>query len=340
MTHNDWFQYETGGRLFGDRIGPNDEFRVYWGRVQSAALAYEPLHEIPSVAYVLELHDAFDKIAQRILLENEGEVVLFLSGGIDSELAYRLLCERLPAVHTVTMEYPDGMNHADVLAARTLLEEVSHPGHHLTVPVNVREFANSDEATETMSTYQCAQPVYVALLMEATRLLREFPNAAFMTAGEVYVQRHWSRPFTDFRKPPEQQGEWSVVFREDEDGCFYRWSQRHQRSFYNDLFMYTPELLLSYLNLPQIQDIVYGRNSHKLSLISSKYRIMKEVFEEAYSILGKTLFTPVSKVKRTGYDNHLWFNYNLYSKWRQDMAWLFQTSSLPVRPLLESMNRE
>jgi hypothetical protein len=71
----------------------------------------------------------------------------------------------------------------------------------------------------------------------------------------------------------------------------------------NEWFSYTPELLLYYLETPQIQQLVNTRFNYKLSSVSSKNSILK-------------LLCPyVSEKKKThGFENLLAFNYTAYKE--------------------------
>jgi hypothetical protein len=70
---------------------------------------------------------------------------------------------------------------------------------------------------------------------------------------------------------------WYFCFRENEDGCIMRFSMKYNIPVVNEFFSYTPELMLHYLTHPKIQSLVNTKYNYKLSSVTSKNAILKEL---------------------------------------------------------------
>lgn len=304
-----------------------------------------------------EFHEALDESMNLLMdqLEHVDTLNFFLSGGLDGEITLRYLAsvpsiaDKLVVNHIRLVDRsgqhlnPEETESASIIINSMGLRDVTH----------VEDFLDgaSEELLDLSRNMGCTQPVYLMLMNSADRILRAYDpeKVAFIAAGEVYVQRHWDSTNILRIQPPvpaeeaQREGKWYFIFREDEDGCFYRWSQHRGCAFYNDIFSFTPRLLRAYLGLSDVQRVLNGSEPHKLSLISSKYRIFESLrkwrvdnplgseFDELWSLP----FT--SKYKRTGYEGRGWHNYNLMKTYAK-----VQTENQPLIkievPILENTN--
>lgn len=297
-----------------------------------------------------ELNRAFDLLAVSLkrVVADGGVVRLFLSGGLDSELLLRGLVARGIPVELHTLAYLSTVysyiNQEDVENARAVANSLGLVLNEWKLDPAGESF--KERLLPLAVRYGCTQPVYLSLLWLAGELLDEdalrvrvgsssVATSVFLVSGEVYCQRHWSRTSlltTPAGVGPLRGGEWYFVFREDEDGVFYRWNRQHSSSgiFVNDVFMYTPELLVAYLRLPEVQEVFsgVGAGEGKLSLISSKYRVLAPVFR---SLFGRD---PVARQKLTGYERAPMLNYELQEYFKREVGYEFSTLKVPVRSLL------
>lgn len=302
LTCDDWFTFSMNGELYGDRTSIFDVPEYNLRLPDPGYIVYD---------FPVEISQTFD-----LILANSLHYRIFLSGGLDSEWITRSLHERGCNLELHTLRYTDNINEEDVLDAQAIADDLGLPLqlHDL----NPYEYRST--LLETAHRYQCTQPVYLSLMKVAAELLEKDPSdkRPFLCSGEIYCQRHWQ---TNCRNPS-----WYVVFREDEDACFYRWSRIHGVQFLNDIYMYTPEALISYLLHPPIPEIISGKIPGKLSLITSKYSILSPIIEKS----GLKVTAPK---KRTGYERAAMLNYELQEFFRNELGYIFHTYKIPARTL-------
>ena len=100
---------------------------------------------------------------------------------------------------------------------------------------------------------------------------------------------------------------WYYTFRENEDASAMRFTNKYNIPLVNEWFSYTPELLLYYLEDPEIQSLVSNRFNYKLTSVSSKNKILKR------------LCPYVTEKKKThGFESLLAFNYESYKEIGKD----------------------
>ncbi len=271
LTHDSHFSWVVGDRQFGTRYYPWEQFRVFLGRCERKPLRWP-----------VEFRLAMEKLVD----EHGTSLALFYSGGADSELVLRELLALgvRPEIHTI--QFADGENVNEVSHAFSFCEQ-----HGLKVNKwihDVKTYVNAEQYLDVALKYNCTQLAYVTVLEYARRV-----NLPVLMGGEIYVQRHRSSALD----VNSEEG-WYFVYREDEDGSTYRYSEATGHPIINEVFSYTPELMAAWINCPKIRDAITGRDPHKLSLISTK----NAAFE---SELGHRLH---ASKKLHGYEHLMWSN--------------------------------
>jgi hypothetical protein len=94
---------------------------------------------------------------------------------------------------------------------------------------------------------------------------------------------------------------WYWTFRENEDASAMRFSIKYNLPLVNEWFSYTPELLLCYLEDPEIAELVSNHYNYKLTSVSSKNRILRRLCPYV-----------TEKRKTHGFEQLLAFNYASY----------------------------
>lgn len=265
-----------------------DNEHLYWGhefadlrhpesfsrRRQSEDRFYFGLGQLrrPPLPFAAELRRALGR-----LVDTHGtKLNLFYSGGSDSEVILRELVALgvTPRVHVIKFE--DALNahetvHADELCMS--LGITPYVWKH-----NIRNAIDCGIYYEWGTKWQCTQMAYLTVLYYAARLQRPV-----IMGGEVYLQKHQSSDLG-----VHTPSSWNYVYREDEDGVTYRYSNETGHKIINEVFTYTPELLYSYLAHPMVAEVAQDKVPGKITLLSIKRKVYEQ--ELGYKLRATTKF--------------------------------------------------
>jgi len=267
--------YTIGSRRFGHRRTPYEKFEVHIGQIDKDVYRTSSWRE--------ELH----KTADLVLKEAGRDVVVFLSGGTDSEIVLRNFLAIGFKPRCITLKFKDGYNQPDVDEA---IELTASLGVKLDIiEFDIKKFYYSGEAAVFASEINCAQITYLMVYYHVKKL--GFPA---VMGGEQFLKRHI------FRDKPSV---WFHCFRENEDASAIRFSEKYKILLVNEWFSYTPEMMLYYLTNVDVQRLVNTRTNHKLTSASSKNNILKKLYPEIRV-----------KVKTHGFERLLGFNQMVYNK--------------------------
>jgi len=286
-TLNNHLYYTIGGRKFGHRESGLEKYEVFTGQIDKD-------HYRTS-----SWRDELKRTADTVLTEYGKDLVVFLSGGTDSEIVVRNFLEIGFKPKCVTIKFKDDYNAADVVEA----EEIAK---HLDVKLDIlnfdiKDFYHSGEAEVFSKEIDCTQITYLMVYYHIKKL--GFPA---VMGGEQMLRKSASNKGTS----------WYHCFRENEDASAMRFSEKYQIPLVNEWFSYTPEMMLYYLEDYQIQTLVNLPN-FKLSSVSSKNDILRELFPEIRE-----------KLKTHGFERLLGFNTEVYGKLKHN----------PVRKLVLSLD--
>lgn len=237
---------------------------------------------MPPKSFAAELHYALTR-----LVDTHGtKLTLFYSGGSDSEVILRTLVSMgvRPEVHVI--KFSDDLNAHETDHADTLCEALDlRPfiWHH-----DFTKFIQEQQYLELGVKWQCTQIAYLTVLKYAMNVDR-----TVIMGGEVYLQKHQVADGA-----VHSPSEWYYVYREDEDGVTYRYSNATGHKIINEVFTYTPALLYSYLVHPMVASVAANEVPGKITLLSIK----RKVYEEC---LGYPL---TAQVKYHGYEYLQWTN--------------------------------
>jgi len=266
LTYQDHLNWSLDGHLFADRTSAHQR----WEFKMSIDSTDRPWH--------IELREGL-----ALLIETHGRNLhVFYSGGYDSEIIVRELNTLGANLTLWTIKFTGDENRPDIT---NVIETCVQLGllHRLNIiPVDIRARMESDELKAASQKYQCSQIAYLNVLMEAERI----PEVILM-GGEIYLQKH-QRP----GPRPVETSQWYYIYREDEDGCTYRYSRMHNRPLINEVMSYTPQMISSWLKVPIVGDLINNHYVGKLVVNSLK----AEIFSQAYP------FPLVANAKRHGFE--------------------------------------
>ena len=249
FTYKDHLKYIVGDRPFDYRETSIDKYTVSVGTVDAERYV--------AGSFVTELY----RTAQLVKNDLGNDLVLFLSGGTDSEIVLRNFVHIGFKPRCVSIRFENDYNAGEIAEAKAITNEL---GVKLDIiDFNVHEFYYSGEAAEFGKEIQCTQLTYLMVYKNILDL-----GAAAVMGGEALLTRHVD----------VNNSFWYYTFRENEDASAMRFSKKFKIPLVNEWFSYTPELLLHYLETPRIQNLVSDRFNYKLNSASSKNRILFELY--------------------------------------------------------------
>jgi tRNA(Ile)-lysidine synthase TilS/MesJ len=265
-TQNNHLYYTIGDRRFGWRENPHEKFEVFVGKIDN------------DVYRTSNWREELRKTADSVLSEYGKDLILFLSGGTDSEIVLRNFLEIGFKPRCVLLKFIDGYNSEDadeaVELARCLDVKLD------VIDVDILDFYHSGEIYDISSELQCSQIAYLNVYHHVRKL-----GAPAVMGGEQLLRR----------LNTQSDDYWYHCYRENQDGSSARFGERYQIPIVNEWFSYTPEMMLYYLEEPGVKKIMTDNNYE--SSMHEKNVVLQKLFPE----LRK-------KVKSHGFEKLVEFN--------------------------------
>ena len=292
-TQNNHLHYTIGGRKFGHRMTPYEQYKVYTGRVD------------PVVYKNSSWRNELVKTADSVYQEYGKDLILFLSGGTDSEIVLRNFLEIGVKPRCVIIKFTNDYNLPDVLEGIEIAKQLDVKLD--IIEFDVKDFYKSGQALDFSKQIDCTQITYLMVYYHIMKL-----NSPGVMGGEMLLGRNVSRTSTF----------WYYCFRENEDASAMRFSEKFNIPIVNEWFSYTPEMMLYYLENLDIQQLMSDRFNYKLTSVSSKNLILSKLY-------------PGIKMRKktTGFEKLMGFNSDTYRQLRTH-----QISRLP--PCLNGISIE
>jgi hypothetical protein len=272
FTHNNHLRYTIGDREFGYRENSYEKYNVTIGQIDK--------DHYRTSNYKQELCRTADLIYQ----DYKSDIALFLSGGTDSEIVARNFVDIGIKPKCFVIKFKDDYNSSDVNEAIDLAAELDLDLS--IIDFDVKDFLYSGEATEFGRELQCTQITYLMVYHSIKKI-----GMPAVMGGEVFLKRNIN---TD-------PSTWFYCIRENEDASAMRFSLKFNLPLVNEYFSYTPELLLYYLEDPDITTLVTTKYNYKLTSVSSKNAILKKLVPEIRV-----------RKKTHGFERLLGFNFEAY----------------------------
>lgn len=274
FTYNNHLTYTINNRLFGYRTNSIEKFKVSVSHVDSDQYRLSNFQQ--------ELLRTADLIHK----DYGNNFALFLSGGTDSEIVLRNFLDIGIKPTCYTIKFKNDYNLSDVHEAIDLAKDLDVSLK--IIDFDVVDFLNSGEASIFGKEIQCTQITYLMVYKSILKL-----GIPAVMGGELLLKRNiYTSPST-----------WYYCFRENEDASAMRFSLKYKIPLVNEYFSYTPELMLYYLEDPDIKSLVSNKFNYKLTSVSSKNAILKK------------LLPKIRMRKKThGFEKLLGFNFEAYRK--------------------------
>jgi hypothetical protein len=273
FTLNNHLTYTINNRLFGQRETVYEKFDVNVGKID---------HDYYKTSDWLQEQY---RTADTIYKDFGKDLVVMFSGGTDSEIVIRAFKHIGINPKIAFVKFKNDYNLEDYKIADKIARELDLDLQVL--DFDVKEFYNSGQAFEFASELQCRQIAYLTVYHH----IRQMQLPAIM-GGEMMLRRNTS----------PAGSKWYYCFRENEDASAMRFSLKYNIPLVNEWFSYTPEMMGYYLEHPKIQKLITERYNYKLSSVTSKNEILKELMPDL-----------IDKVKTHGYEKLMGFNGETYN---------------------------
>jgi len=224
------------------------------------------------------------------------DLTVFMSGGLDSEMALRSFLNAGITPKLVTVRFPDGDNMHDIGPMMEMLDQMGLS--YTVIDFDMQEFVQSEKCYDIAKKYQ-AYTLYQQMLLS----IAEDYAAPMITVDEIELEKIPSINW----ETGESTSKWVFLKKEDQDGVWRRFVDKTGIPALNNFYTYSPESILAFLKIPTTANLIRDRIQGKLGWTSSKMQI--------YSNLG---YTFRKRPKWHGVENyiHLWdqVRYNVSMK--------------------------
>jgi hypothetical protein len=198
---------------------------------------------------LMNYHDELFENARNIRDIISGPLDLMFSGGIDSEVVLRTYRELKIPINVFIFKYEDMLNYREFDHAIKVCTDLNVK--HTVIDFNVKRFFEND-AYDIWSMCKTTSSSWLPHM----KLTEYLDNTPIIASGEPY----WKK---------QDDGNW--VFELEEDAKF--WTIYHKtigRTAITDWYEYRPEVILSYMQLPRVQQLINNQVPGKTSTVSSK----------------------------------------------------------------------
>jgi hypothetical protein len=230
------------------------------------------------------------------ILNNYSELTLFMSGGLDSEMALRSF-ETLGKVPRIKIiRFSNNGNWFDIKHAVELLNRLNYSYEF--IDFDLIDFYQSGKCWDIARRYQ-SYTVYQQMLLS----IAEDSQQPMITIDEIELVKY---PVVDW-STGKYHFEWSFLKREDQDGVWRRFAETTGIPALNNFYTYSPEGMLAFLKIPIVQDLINDRIPGKLGWNSSKNKIYQDlgyVFERRPKYGGIENYPNIWEAVKAGVSLH------------------------------------
>lgn len=263
LTHNNHYKHFIDGELFGVRTS---KFQQYTTDIGSVDMDY----------YLKSDYNKERLRIARLQWDDLGkDLVLFVSGGLDSEIMVRSYVEQGLKPLCIIIKFVGDYNIADVSEAVDLLTELDVP--YMIIDFDVKEFYHSGRAAALAKEIQCELLAFL-VFFDVSRSL----GVPTVLGGELLIEKYRGKNHVPH---------WVLRNLETYEAAHVRFSRIYNIPFVIEWFSYTPEIMLYYLDQPVVKRLI-GTASPYWSITPVKNQILRRMIPG----LRK-------KSKGTGYEN-------------------------------------
>jgi hypothetical protein len=232
LSHNNHFKFGYDGRWFVDRETPEQTWSVGYGRCERP---------------VRDWRWECIETARIIRTKTDKDLWVMFSGGIDSEVVVQAFLFAGIKVNAAITSFRNNLNRQDVRFAVKFCE--THGVPYKLLHIDIEEFFESGAALKTAERTRCVHPV----LLHTMWAMDQVDGYPILGSGECYLVK---------RKPPADAPDaaptWEMTEKE-RIASWYRHLMVQNRPGCAGFFQYTPEIMLSFLKDPLVEDLCRNR---------------------------------------------------------------------------------
>lgn len=202
----------------------------------------------------------------RSLYRKYKDLTVFMSGGLDSEIALRSFLEAGITPKLVTVRFPNDANMHDIGPMMAMLQSMGL--EYTVIDFDPTDFYYSGKWKDVAIKYQ-AYSFYQQILLS----IAEEYSAPMITVDEVELEK---LPNVNW-ETGEYTFSWNFVKKEDQDGVWRRFNDLTGIPALNNFYTYSPESILAFLNNTTVNELIHDKIPFKMGWTSSKMKIYNEL---------------------------------------------------------------
>lgn len=244
---------------FSPRQSPQQKFTAEYGPI--------------SDPNVLNWRKANELAAKKIFERREGDLVLLLSGGTDSEICLRSFIDQNIPIKTITLRFQDVDQDAELKDIERLISTYSL--RHEYLDIHLMEFVQSKEFYETIDAVKCVSPIIGCHLW----LANQIHGTPVIAQGEAELKKQIPQDYIPGVSPYEPSP-WSLYESERLCSIYVNFIQRRKPAI-PGFFQYLPEQTYSFLTRNSLlSDLINHRVVGKLGTRTSKNLISQQFYPD------------------------------------------------------------
>ncbi|MBK9293998.1 MAG: hypothetical protein IPM57_06065 [Oligoflexia bacterium] len=201
------------------------------------------------------------RAAQEIYNASNHKLALFLSGGIDSEfMANAFYFANIP-FKAIIIRFKNDLNIHDISWAIMYCEAKQIP--YQIYDLDVLSFLNGKRILELSKITASASPVYLWLIHVATQLIRTYNIKPVFGCGDLNLTSEMGKIF---------------LLDDEMSNTLFRYFYKMKLEAVTDFFIWSPELMFSYLTDKKITAAIIDKNITPYNNLLLKYEIYNEQF--------------------------------------------------------------
>ena len=181
---------------------------------------------------------------------------IFLSGGLDSEVACRAFISAGIPFKTTILRFNNELNIEDVSNAIAFCQQANIVP--TVMDIDPIAFLHSNEWRRIAIDYQCYTFYQQMLLWVAEKI-----SEPIMTVDEIELVK--------------SDNLWYFSKKEDQDGCWHRFIEKTGIPAYNNFYTYDPATMLAFMKNDTIRKLTSNQIFGKLSWASSKNEVYQQL---------------------------------------------------------------
>lgn len=261
MFHNNWLSWSYDGKPYSPKLTPISKLSL---QINSTARTSNNSH--------------FEELKNNAILTRDcvdGELDLFFSGGVSSQVMLYSYLEARISVNIYITRYKNNLNARDYNIATRICEGMGLPFN--TIDIDLEKFFENEAESIFKKTY-CLDTNNLLII----KMLEYSSGVPVIANKEPYIFRSMLSY--------DKKAEWYLKIFED-NLAVANYSLSCNRPIISNWFFYSPHILLSTFENPIVKDLMSDKIYGKMSLLSSRCNMYNQYWPRI-----------VDRVSQNGYE--------------------------------------